>query len=521
MSILRLTASPRERANVYVVTGAALMLVASCTSLLEPVKPPGSALPGGGRPAAATPALKLFPATAIQLTGTVGSPVDPAPIVLVTDSAGTPASGVMLTVEVSSGGGSVSTTNPVTDQDGTASIAWTLGTKPTVNSVAVRAEGAKQLEFTAVARAGPLKYMTVAWGNGQAGRPDAALGERIGVSLQDGFLNPVMGATVTFAVISGGGTIDDTTAVSDASGIAVSGVWTLGPTLGAQELLMRSGAVEAPATAQGVGCSDPIPGSCAAPMELVFSRGDGQLYRMRADGTGLTRLTRDGWNHHAAWSADGRRIAFIHNGASKYALGDVWVMDADGTNALRLTIGAGYGSVAWSPDGSKLAVSAESLYSSTVSIIDLNSVGTDLQVVGGARRPVWSPDGKRIAFIRPSGDDGQETVWVVNSDGTGERQLTPPGRSIWAKLSWSADGSAVVFTDLGRVYSANADGSGSREIVVYQNVDEVDLSRDGKWLLATSFWDPIFTIFAIGYMPVTGGPSTLLMRDAYGASWRP
>ena len=56
------------------------------------------------------------------------------------------------------------------------------------------------------------------------------------VAVFDGANTPVSGATVTWTVQSGGGTLGSTTSVTDASGFANSGGWTLGSTVGEQKI---------------------------------------------------------------------------------------------------------------------------------------------------------------------------------------------------------------------------------------------------------------------------------------------
>ena len=59
------------------------------------------------------------------------------------------------------------------------------------------------------------------------------------------------------------------------------------------------------------------------------------IYVMRADGTGVVRLTDDPSNNSdPAWSPDGTRIAFDSNRDGNYEL---YVMNADGTRVTRLT----------------------------------------------------------------------------------------------------------------------------------------------------------------------------------------
>lgn len=59
--------------------------------------------------------------------------------------------------------------------------------------------------------------------------------------------NPVAGATVVFTVTSGGGSVSSATALTNASGVATAGTWTLGTTSGTQTLTAATGSL-APVT---------------------------------------------------------------------------------------------------------------------------------------------------------------------------------------------------------------------------------------------------------------------------------
>jgi Tol biopolymer transport system component len=271
-------------------------------------------------------------------------------------------------------------------------------------------------------------------------------------------------------------------------------------------------------TAESYVCSEPVPVTCAKQLELVFARmSDGQIYRARFDGSELRRLTSEGENSNPSWSPDGRRIAFLRREPGTQSRSDVWLMGADGSNPIRRTVQGNYRSVAWSPDGTRLAVSDDGVYSSSVWILTVEGDAAATLLPGQARSPAWSPDGRKIAFVRPSGDDGYDAVWVMNPDGADAKPLTTPGGGIEWGIAWSPDGRSIAYWANADVHIMDADGSGNR-VVAANTGFGADWSPDGKWLAvmisAPGQW-------VIGYLPVDGGEPIVILRNAFGASWRP
>ncbi|MBI2930743.1 MAG: PD40 domain-containing protein [Planctomycetes bacterium] len=167
--------------------------------------------------------------------------------------------------------------------------------------------------------------------------------------------------------------------------------------------------------------------------KIVFSRGRNDpddamypnydLYIVNSDGGGLRALMQSPvWEQKAAWSPDGRKIAFHEchgEGPNTFR-----VMDVDGSN--------------------------------------VRTLGTDEASVD-ARAPVWSPDGRRIAFVKDTVE-----IDVVEADGSGVRAVARSKNRI-ASMAWSPDCKRVAFDDMetggGRsVYVVDADGANFKKV---------------------------------------------------------
>jgi Tol biopolymer transport system component len=111
----------------------------------------------------------------------------------------------------------------------------------------------------------------------------------------------------------------------------------------------------------------------------------------------------------AAWAPDGKRLAFLAEGASHN--NDVYVIDADGTGQRNLTN---------TPEDERWAS--------------------------------WSPDGMRLAFSWFGNGDG---TFVIDADGSNRVTLPTGGHSITTP-AWSPDGSRILgYRDWGLMHSAS------------------------------------------------------------------
>lgn len=140
------------------------------------------------------------------------------------------------------------------DTMGGQTITWSTsnGSVATVSSVGLaRAAGNGNAQVTAhtaglvsapsvVTVAQAAVAIVLVSGNGQLAEPSTALAAPLVVQVNDQLGSPVPGRTAEFVVTSGGGSVTPGSVATGPNGRAQT-VWTLGPSLGAQALEVRSG----------------------------------------------------------------------------------------------------------------------------------------------------------------------------------------------------------------------------------------------------------------------------------------
>lgn len=282
-----------------------------------------------------------------------------------------------------------------------------------------------------------------------------------------------------------------------------------------------------------------MPAAGAAPSgRIVFLgevRGQTELFSIRPDGSGLTRLTHEpAYDHAPTWSPDGRVIASFGAGGvvirgldgsvlrriavpvegyleelewspdgrwlsylvehcsyedpRGYVIppcGDLWVVRTDGTGGRRLLDRAvdlldGGRSYAWSPGGGRLVYEALASGPSFLGVVDL-STGQRGVIAGTARAvdPSWSPS-VTIAFAR-----GRD-LFVVRADGSRLRRLARAGAV--SRPTWSPDRRRVAYLSAERgnrwgVRVVRADGRSRRRIGAATDDRELVWSSDATRLL--------------------------------------
>ncbi len=157
------------------------------------------------------------------------------------------------------------------------------------------------------------------------------------------------------------------------------------------------------------------------------------------------------------WSPDGRRLAFVRDGA-------IWMIDSDGSRQIQVTEHpAGNSQPRWSPDGGRLAFLSRRRGWSQAWLIDapiprrgrptshprpaearpLTPSGRDIDEIA------WSPDGSRLAVVSQAEQDGWRSTVSVFEIATGTEHRIEPGDAWECGPSWLPDGSLLIMSDAG------------------------------------------------------------------------
>lgn len=163
-------------------------------------------------------------------TAVVGTAVAQAPAVRVTDQKGQAMAGVAVTFVVTGGGGTLSSGAATTNAEGVATAGtWTLGSVAGQNTVTATVGSLTPVQFVATGLPRTPASITAVSPTTQQGTAGQPVAQAPAVQVNDQTGQPLAGATVTFAVTSGGGALGVTSATTNASGIATSQSWVLGP----------------------------------------------------------------------------------------------------------------------------------------------------------------------------------------------------------------------------------------------------------------------------------------------------
>jgi len=162
-----------------------------------------------------------------------------APLVVrANDAQGNPVSGAQISFTAPGAGASaVLVGSPAaTNVNGLVSVSATANGTPGSYSVSAAASFGTPVNFSLSNLAAGASALVITAGAGQSGAPGSILSIDPQVRVNDAGGSPVAGVVVSFAVISGGGSVTEALALSDSNGLATVGSWTLGGSLGVNTL---------------------------------------------------------------------------------------------------------------------------------------------------------------------------------------------------------------------------------------------------------------------------------------------
>lgn len=155
------------------------------------------------------------------------------------------------------------------------------------------------------------------------------------------------------------------------------------------------------------------------------------------------------------WAPDGRRLAFVRDGA-------IWLIDVDGSRQVEVTAhAAGNSQPRWSPDGGRLAFISRRRGWSQVWLVDapiprrgrpashprpaettaLTPAGLDVEDIA------WSPDGSRLALVSQREADGWTSAISIADVASGHEQRIDASGAWECGLSWLPDGGLLFTSD--------------------------------------------------------------------------
>jgi hypothetical protein len=203
-----------------IAVGALAILAACGGDSTEPPPPPSpTALAFVTAPASSAVAL---------------APLTPAPVVELRDAQNHAVKKAGVQVTASLDGGTVSGTSSVTtDASGRATFSGlVLGGPAGSHQLRFASSGLTTLSQAITLTVGPASRITAKSAVTQTATTGQAVSDPPAVIVSDNLGNPIAGATVTFAVTAGGGTLQGATPVSDAAGVAKVTSWTVGAAAG-------------------------------------------------------------------------------------------------------------------------------------------------------------------------------------------------------------------------------------------------------------------------------------------------
>ena len=164
----------------------------------------------------------------------------------------------------------------------------------------------------------------------------------------------------------------------------------------------------------------------------------------------------------------------------------VWVT-RDGSATLIQQSRGTFKSPALSPNGTQVAVEIDVLGDSEVWIKRLPDGTLSQFTLLGGSDPAWSPDGLSIAFM--SRRVAYQDLFVRSADGASGATMLQDGEGIMWEVSYSPDGSWIVYWENGTIYAAQVGADIADRLTLAADVGDeraVAVSPNGRWVAYTS-----------------------------------
>ena len=270
--------------------------------------------------------------------------------------------------------------------------------------------------------------------------------------------------------------------------------------------------------------------ACTTAAQLAVAANVGgnlDVYLVRSNGTGLTRLTTNaGYDAEPAWSPNGNSIAFV---SDRDGNPEIYVMDATGSLQVRRTNAGANSRPAWSPDAGKIAFVSER--DGNREIYVMNADGTNqLRLTNNAAiddQPAWSPDGSTIAFA--SNRDGNFEIYRMNADGSGSPTRLTTNAVADVQPAWSPDGAKLVFSRPEgccgyNLWVMDAGGANAVQLTTSYSANDAGWSPDGGWIaFGASLCDYYECSYAVQAVRADGKRIVEITDGlvAYDPAWKP
>jgi Tol biopolymer transport system component len=251
---------------------------------------------------------------------------------------------------------------------------------------------------------------------------------------------------------------------------------------------------------------------------------NGGICLSQPNGTKRVRLTGRMNDRGAAWTRDGRFVAFVRTVGAESR---IVIANSRGRIVRRFNPESGVADPTWAPNGQRLAYSVGG---PAGRIVIARRDGQMLSTLPTGRTaattPAWSPNGREIAYTDRLELDQQRStirIFAMNVDGTGKRLVV----GLASDPAWSPDGSKLAYVayesrlaETGHLAVVNANGTSPHRITTVSEAESAPAwSPRGRLIAFTRGTGTASTVVTV--RPDGTGERTVLRGGAVDPAWRP